>query len=73
MNDREQMEEGRRNEREVKKKTEDRKKKGSRTPRAPIAVNYIGGTTSVFYLRGRLSRVKARVSLGQITAESLLH
>lgn len=66
------MEEGRRNEREVKKK-EDRKKKGSRTPRAPIAVNYIGGTTSVFYLRGRLSRVKARVSLGQITAESLLH
>lgn len=72
MNDREQMEERRRNEREVKKK-EDRKKKESRTPRAPIAVNYIGGTTSVFYLRGRLSRVKARVSLGQITAESLLH
>lgn len=66
------MEEGRRNEREVKKK-EDRKKKESRTPRAAIAVNYIGGTTSVFYLRGRLSRVKARVSLGQITAESLLH
>lgn len=56
---------------ERRRKDEAEKKSG--TPRAPIAVNYIGGTASVFYLRGRLSRVKARVSLGQITAESLPH